>query len=213
MSNYIIIDTETTRQGTVLNLGYIVVVDDFIIKHYNVIIEETLQYDRTAQAKFNEKFDTYNLLPHKSIIEVLYTLRLDIKDNDATVYSYSNAHFDAIHINKTLALTDLSYRLPKDMFKDIHGMAAATICQEADYIEQCNYNDLRTKKGYISRTAQSVYRYISQDYEFQQSHTALDDCIMEHAIIQNILNQWGDVEGKVTYYKHYEAYCNTIIDL
>ena len=69
---------------------------------------------------------------------------------------------------------------------DIRGYAIKYIVDN-DYKKFCDEHNLYTESGNYSTTAENVYRYITNDVDFIESHTALDDSEIETEILINAI--------------------------
>lgn len=104
------------------------------------------------------------------------------------VYAY-NMWFDYKTTNRTMAwVTKSKYRhfFPKDMkVCDIMKMAQDVVAKTPTYIRFCQDNGFMTahKTPRPQLKAETVYRYIKQDTDFIESHTALEDAEIETAIM------------------------------
>lgn len=63
------------------------------------------------------------------------------------------------------------------------GMSAETIMSKRGYIETAIEQGWLSSSGNITTNAECAYRYITGIYEFQESHTALDDAVIETEIM------------------------------
>lgn len=68
-------------------------------------------------------------------------------------------------------------------------MATDTICKQKTYIDFCDKNGYMKKNGTPRATAEILYRYISGDNDFNESHTALEDVEIEKEIFLKCLRQ------------------------
>ena len=68
-------------------------------------------------------------------------------------------------------------------------MARQTIAKQPTYITWCKLNGFTTKNGTVKLTAEILYRFITQDIEFKESHTGLEDVLIEKEIFVRILRQ------------------------
>lgn len=82
-----------------------------------------------------------------------------------------------------------------DLFKDnkhycIWQNAIFHICQSRLYREYAKENDLTTQsKKFYSSNAESVYKYLTRQESFIESHTALEDVEIEHVILQSLFTK------------------------
>lgn len=69
-------------------------------------------------------------------------------------------------------------------------MARQVIAPKQSYIDFCNENRLLTQKqGKPSLTAESLYKFIVRDPNFVESHTALEDVLIQCEIYKYCVNQ------------------------
>jgi hypothetical protein len=78
-------------------------------------------------------------------------------------------------------------------------MAKQTICLQKTYIKWCTENGYITSTGKVRATAEILYRYIKDLPEFAESHTGLEDVLIEAVILNKILRQHKKIQR--TYYK------------
>lgn len=97
-----------------------------------------------------------------------------------------NAYFDYKALRNTMEyLSDgtekyfLPYGIP---IWDTLKMARDTIGKSKTYIHFCEKNDFLTKYGKPRLTAEVLYRYIVQNTDFIESHTGLEDTLIEKEI-------------------------------
>ena len=113
---------------------------------------------------------------------VLYLL----KKYNIKVFLAYNARFDRGALNNTLQfLTDgkEKYFLPYEIdVQCIWTMAKDTICKQKTYKKFCLENGFLTERGNIKTSAEVVYRYMTFDKEFTESHTGLEDVKIESRI-------------------------------
>ena len=73
-----------------------------------------------------------------------------------------------------------------DLF-DIWGLSCEQLLDNDDYRKFCVENNLVTNSGkYYSTTAESTYKYLSQNSQFVESHTAIEDADIECEILTKI---------------------------
>lgn len=98
-----------------------------------------------------------------------------------------NARFDVNSLNTILRWTTKSrfrYWFPYGtIFWDTMKMARSVIHKMPTYRKFCEKHDLLTKNGRLSTTAENLYRYISRNVHFVESHTGLEDVQIEREIM------------------------------
>lgn len=104
-----------------------------------------------------------------------------------------NMRFDYRATAKTQRyLTKSKYRffLPYGIpLWDTLKMAQDTICKQKTYIQWANKNDYVLKNGRVRATAEILYKYISGDNDFIESHTGLEDVLIEKEIFARCMAQ------------------------
>lgn len=132
----------------------------------------------TAKAHIKELCDKYNV---KAIIA--HNMRFDYKAT-ATTQRY-------------LTKSKYRYFLPYGIeLWDTMKMANDTICKEWGYKTWCKSNGYFTKNGQVRKTAEILYRYITGDNEFIESHTGLEDVMIEKEIFVACINKHKKMNKK-----------------
>ena len=104
-----------------------------------------------------------------------------------------NMQFDYRSTNTTqryLTYSRYRYFFPKDIpLWDTLSMARDTIVKQKTYIRFCKNNGYCTKNGKPRATAEILYRYIMNDVNFTESHTGLEDVLIEKEIFVKCIRQ------------------------
>lgn len=104
-----------------------------------------------------------------------------------------NMRFDYRSTNTTqryLTYSKYRYFFPKDVpLWDTLSMARDTIVKQKTYIHFCENNGYCTKNGKPRATAEILYRYITNDVDFTESHTGLEDVLIEKEIFVKCIRQ------------------------
>lgn len=211
-SYYLTIDTETTNDlddPIMYDIGGIVhdkkgnVMESFSFVVYEVFCCEK---ELMKTAYYSEKIPQYNedIKNGTRKIARLITIKMYIKDlcekyNIKAILAY-NMRFDYRSTAKTQRyITKSKYRfflLYGIELWDIMKMAQNTICKQKTYKVWCKENGYLTKNGRVKSTAEIVYRYISGEYNFLESHTGLEDCMIEKEIFVRCLEQHKKMQKK-----------------
>ena len=103
------------------------------------------------------------------------------------IYAH-NMRFDyQVLLNTQRWLTKSKYRyfFPYEVkICDTLKMARDVIAKTPTYINFCQENGYLTKNGQVRLTAEILYRYITGDMEFEESHTGLEDVLIEKEILR-----------------------------
>lgn len=71
---------------------------------------------------------------------------------------------------------------------DLWGLSCKYILNNDEYKQQCLNNNWKSQSGkYYKTSAETTYRFITNDDEFIESHTAVEDAIIESEIFVEIL--------------------------
>ena len=68
-------------------------------------------------------------------------------------------------------------------------MAESVICKMPTYIEFCEEHNFLTKNGRPQATAESIYAFITNNPDYKEEHTALEDVEIETEIMQYCYRQ------------------------
>ena len=112
-----------------------------------------------------------------------------------------NSRFDLNALNTTQRyVTKSKYRFffPYGIeIWDTMKMASDTICKQKRYIKFCQKHGHVTSTGRVRRTAEVLYRYITKDNTFQESHTGLEDVQIEARIMVHCMRQHKPMRKKL----------------
>lgn len=104
-----------------------------------------------------------------------------------------NARFDYKSTTRTtryLTKSKVKYFLPYGIpLWDTLKMANDTICKQKAYKMWCKENNYLCRNGRVKATAEILYRYITKDHDFVESHTGLEDVLIEKEIFAHCMRQ------------------------
>ena len=119
--------------------------------------------------------------------EIRQSMLADMYEYGITEVVAHNARFDVNALNTILRYTTKSkyrYWFPYGtVFWDTMKMARDVIHPMPTYRQFCKDNNLLTKNGRLSTTAENLYRFIIGDIDFEESHTGLEDVQIEREIM------------------------------
>lgn len=221
---YLMIDTETCNgvleEDGKLNLNYSLVYDlgmAIVDKHGTVYAQESfiikeVYYglaDLMTSCYYKNKLPQYeiDIANGKRKVVSLYEARERVK-NLLTLYNTNiviahNASFDNRATNNTQRfLTKSKYRYFFPYGTEIWDtlkMATDTICKQKMYIRFCEENGYMTNhsKPRPRATAEILYRYITGDNDFIESHTGLEDVMIEKEIFAKCMAQHKPMRKKL----------------
>ena len=134
-----------------------------------------------------------NAFKVRRFYEVRETLKKVMDKYKITAVCAYNANFDYNALNTTQRwLTKSKYRyfLPygTKVFCIWH-MACQTICMQKSYVRFCLENGWTSSSGNIKTSAEAVYAYMTKDKNFVESHTGLQDVLIEVQILAHCFRQ------------------------
>lgn len=210
---YVVLDTETCNgfiENSRLNLDFSLVYDlgyQIIDKKGNVYLKKSfvvneIFYGEAAMMKsayYASKLPQYHkdIEEGKRVVKEWYKIRQELL-NDCEQYNVKaivahNMRFDCNAVNITTRwISKSKYRFffPFDMsLYDTLKMARDIYSKRKGYINFCNRNGYLTQRGLPRHTAEILYKYISGNHDFVESHTGLEDVEIESKIFVMCLRQ------------------------
>ena len=214
--NYIIgLDTETANgimvddkldlsQSLVYDLGWAITdrkgriyeTKSFVVREIFIGMRDVMR-----SAYYAEKIPAYweDIKNGRRKLANLLTIRREfLKDAEkygVTQFFAHNARFDLNALNNTIRYITKSekrYFFPYGAeIWDTLKMARQTVGQQKSYRSYCVNNSYLTKHKVpqVRLTAEILYRYITGNEEFSESHTGLEDVLIETAIMAHCFRQ------------------------
>jgi hypothetical protein len=112
-----------------------------------------------------------------------------------------NAPFDNRALNTTQRLITTSkyrYFLPYGVeWLDTLKMARQILKNNDNYGEFCYNNQYLTSRGIRRYTAEIIYRWLTQNLDFTESHTGLEDVQIERKIFEFCLESNPEIDGRL----------------
>ena len=192
----IVFDTETTslEKPFCYNVGYCIYdteTDTTIIQKDFVIEQIWHNLPLFSSAYYADKRPIYvNRMRAKKVQlkkfgHVMQEMARDIKNYDVVgAYAY-NSPFDDKVFNFNCDWFKCINPLDTLPIFDIRGYVHKFIAFNSDYQQFCENNELFTDSGNYSTTAESLFKYITNNTDFEEEHTALSDSTIELQILIN----------------------------
>lgn len=189
-----IVDTETTsiEKPFAYNIGYMIYDTDekAILLREDFIAEQIWHnLELFTTAYYADKREEYisAMKALKCRMEKLgyITQRMKriFKAYEVTAAFAYNSPFDERVFNFNCDWFKIQNPFDNIPFYDIRGYVHQFLAFTPDYQAFCDKHKLYTENGNYSTNAENVYRFISQDTEFIEAHTALADCEIELKIL------------------------------
>ena len=210
---YLVFDTETANSledpmmydigGAIVDkTGAVYETFSFII--YDVFCADRRLFDTAYYAEKRPMYEEQIKSGQCRIVSI-YTARSYFtelcKKYNVRAMCAHNARFDYNSTNKTIRYVTKSktrYFLPYGIpLWDTLKMAQDTICKQPTYIRWCERNGYVQKNGKPRATAEILYRYITLDNDFIESHIGLEDVLIEKEILVRCLRQHKKMQRNV----------------
>lgn len=210
---YLTIDTETANSieypfmydfGGAVHDRYGNVMETFSFIIYDIFCADRELFNTAYYAEKRPMYEE-QIKEGKRRIVSIFTARRHLADlckkYEIKAIIAHNAAFDYRAVNYTLRYVSKSkyrYFLPYGVeLWDTLKMAQDTICKQKTYIRFCEENGYMKKNGTPRATAEILYRYIINDNDFIESHTGLEDVLIEKEIFAKCMRQKKKMRRKV----------------
>ena len=210
MTKYIVLDTETTNSlddPITYDIGWAVIDENgevYETASY-VVADVFLDRELMESAYFVDKIPQYweDIENGERILARFKTIRFKLIDcckrHNVQVIIAHNARFDYLSLSTTQRyLTNSKYRyfLPYgvEVWDTLKMAREAFQCE--DYDSFCYENGYVTKRGCKRFTAEILYRFLSGNNDFVESHTGLEDVMIEKEIFCECVKR-GIENGKL----------------
>jgi len=194
---YAIIDTETAN-GLYSPLVYdvsVIIFDKQDNEYFrkNWLISEVWQNSNLMSSAYYawkmplyDNFETHVVNMFQFICEFVEIIN---KYNVTHLLAY-NLNFDIKALNNTARKYNQCEFLGENLQNlDVWSMSCELICNTEKYKNYCKNNGYVSEKGNYKTSAEIVYRYMTNDDNFDESHTSMKDCEIEKEIFFKCLKQ------------------------
>ncbi len=209
MEKLIVLDTETTNsidEPLMYDIGWIVTDRNGTIyeSHSYVVAEIFLDKELMTSAYFADKIPMYweqikngerKLAKFNTIFKAF---RKSASANKVTKFFAHNMRFDYRSTNLTqryLTSSKFRYFFPYNAeICDTLKMARQVLKNDTDYDNFCWNNQYLTKRNVKRYTAEIIYRFISNNNQFEEEHTGLADVLIEKEIMRYCFQKMENVK-------------------
>lgn len=199
-----IFDTETTdiNKCFCYNVGYVIydTETETFVDSKEFVVEQiwhNLPLFSTAYYANKRQFYIKNMRAKKIKLDkfgrICQTMIRDIKKYDVVAAFAYNSPFDEKVFNFNCDWFKCNNPFDTIPIYDIRGHVHHSLIDES-FKEFCEKYKLFTDSGNYSTTAETVYKYITSNSEFIESHTALDDARIETEILINCIKRNKKIE-------------------
>lgn len=201
--NIIVFDTETTSlvKPFCYDIGYIIINSDNwqTLKEGSFIVEQTWHnLPLFCSAYYADKRPNYikemkaKKIKMNKFGYICQQIKRDINNFNVEMGFAYNSKFDEKVFNFNCDWYKCVNPFDSIPIKDIRGFVHHTLMNEKFY-KFCEENNLFTESKNYSTTAEDIYKYITNNIEFVESHTALDDSKIESEILKFCVEKGADL--------------------
>ena len=209
---FLMLDTETTndietpicydfgfavidKEGNIYETGSYVVADVFLDKQ---LMESAYFADKIPEYQADINSGKRLLRRWKTIRHIVHDVMAQWGITQVVAH---NVRFDYLSTHTTQRyLTSSRWRwfFPfGTRFLDTLKMAREVWGKDKEYIDYCNRNEYLTTYGAPRFTAEILYRYLKNDNEFIEEHTALADVLIEREIFVECFKRNPNINGEL----------------
>lgn len=142
-----------------------------------------------AVGAYNSMFDFKKAIPFTELyISKLYSPNYQAWEDIQRKLCYKIAT-EPYHKDEEKETDSLNFNFRNNDYPlfDLWGLATTHLLNNATYKRKCLQNNMLTASGtYFKTSAEASYRYLKDEYGFDEAHTALDDAIIETYILSKI---------------------------
>lgn len=209
---YLMLDTETTNSieeplcydigfSVINEYGYVYEVQSYVVA--DIFLDDEMM----ENAYFKDKIPQYwrEIKSGKRVLtsftNILFKVRETMKKYDTKYVVAHNMRFDYLSTNLTERfLTKSKYRFffpYNTVFLDTLKMSKEVFGEDKDYIKFCEDNGFCTTYHKPRFTAEILYRYLTNDLNFEERHTGLEDTLIEGKIFAECLRRKPNVNCRL----------------
>ena len=206
----IVVDVETTNSiddPFCYDVGFAVIdpLGKIYESHSYVVADIFLDSDLMESAYFKDKIPQYweDIKNGKRLLRRFKTIKMIfadvVKQYGVKIVVAHNARFDYRALNLTQRfLTSSKYRyfFPFGIkIWDSLKMSREVLKDSVEYDNFCYENNFLTKRLAKRYTAEILYRFLTDNLDFEESHTGLEDVEIEKEIFAYCLSQKPEING------------------
>ena len=210
MKKLIVVDTETTNSlddPLCYDVGF-AVIDEVgnVYETYSFVVADIfLDKELMKSAYFADKIPAYweDIKSGKRELKTFRNIKKAfadcVKRNDVKIVLAHNARFDYRSLNLTLRYLTCSKQRFFFPFGttiwDTLKMSREVLKNDASYGEFCYSNEYLTKRMCKRFTAEIIYRFLTGNNSFEESHTGLEDVLIEKEIFAYCIGKNPEING------------------
>lgn len=207
---FIVVDTETTNSlddPLCYDVGFAVVdILGNVYENYSFVVADIfLDKELMTSAYFADKIPQYwtdiknGTRELKTFFNIKKTFADCVKRNGVKIVLAHNARFDNRSLNLTqryLTCSKYRYFFPFEIeIWDTLKMSREVLKNNDAYSDFCYNNDYLTARMVRRYTAEIIFRFLSGNNDFEESHTGLEDVLIEKEIFVFCVSVKPEIDG------------------
>ncbi len=192
---YCVFDTETVGKTQKLVYDFGMAIADktgeiYFSKRWLIkeVVDIPLFFELPFYNKRSREF-TENVIP-TPLAEVKAEVAEIFSQFKVNVITAYNLSFDFGALSDTMKLASIKGKFFEDTeYFDLWNASCNSFLNQKNYKKVARENGWVSEVGNISTTAENAYRYIVNNPQFVETHTALEDVVIEVRILQEICRQ------------------------
>lgn len=209
----IIIDTETTNsleEPICYDIGFTILdkeSGDIEVQRSYVVADIFLDKSLMESAYFKDKIPQYweEIKSGQRVLtswsKIAREFRNLIRENEIEEAYAHNMRFDYGALNLTqrfITASKFRYFFPYGIkICDTLKMSRQVLKDNEDYRNFCLSNGFVTNKNQNRYTAEIIYRYLTNNLDFEEAHTGLEDVLIEKEILKYCLSINSECDGRL----------------
>ncbi len=210
MMKSLVVDVESTNSlddPFTYDIGFAVVDDEGNVyeKYSYVVADIFLDKELMKSAYFAEKIPQYweDIKKGSRELKTFFNIKKKVAEVMARNHIWRvlahNARFDYRALNLTaryLTNSRVKYFFPFGTeIWDTLKMSREVLKEVDEYGEFCYNNDYLTKRLCKRYTAEIIYRFLTNNLDFEESHTGLEDVLIEKEIFKYCMAKKPEIDG------------------
>lgn len=201
--SFVVFDTETTSldKPFTYNIGYVILSENFeeLARHDFVVEQIWHNLPLFSSAYYADKRPIYinRMRSRQAIMDkfgyICKLMRKEFKEFGVTAAYAYNSKFDERVFDFNCDWFKVINPFESIPIFDIRGYVHCFMI-DRNFMEFCEENSLFSETGNYSTSAQTLFRYVSKDTEFEEEHTALADSVIEAQILAECIARGAEFE-------------------
>ena len=207
---FVVLDVESTNSiedPLVYDIGF-AVVDNYgtVYDTYSYVVADIfLDEELMKSAYFIDKVPQYweDIRAGTRELKTYFNIRKQFREVCEKYYIWCvlahNARFDNRALNLTaryLTGSRAKYFLPNGIeLWDTLKMSREVLKGNQDYTDFCHAHDFVTTRSANRLTAEVIYRWLTNNADFEEAHTGLEDVLIEKEIFRYCMEQKPEIDG------------------